>query len=304
VPELVSNSFFFDDQEQGDFNWDILIDEGTEFWQIQSAEVYSGENAWLIPNVDTSTDVSLILLDPVELSGERPVVNFYHKYDTEKFFDAGILQVSVDNGFSWNNVAEEDIIRNGYSGKVPFGLFAIPKTRAWHGDSDGWVATMVDLSAYTNQSVQLRWRFGSDDNTSAQGWFLDDVELMDVFIYNSEACVTSEGGDEACAEAPEWGTVVESDIVSAVKDIEEETTGIRAYPNPAHDILTMEITSEKSQNLTIELVSGTGQTLWSADASVYGDFRTSIATGSFPRGIYFIRATSESVNKVIKVILQ
>jgi extracellular elastinolytic metalloproteinase len=303
-PNLVSERFFFDDMEQGELNWDILLDEGDEFWQLQGAEVYSGDNAWLIPNVDTSSDVSLLFLNAVEISGEKPVLNFYHKYATEKFFDGGILQVSKDDGFSWINMLEEDIIRNGYAGKVPFSLFAIPRSRAWHGDSEGWVATMVDLSDYTGENVILRWRFGSDGNTSDQGWFIDDVEVMDAITYNSEACVTSEGGDEACAIAPEWGTVVESGIVSAVKDIAKDETGIKAYPNPAFDQLTVEITSKKTQYLTIELVSGTGQTVWATNAAVSGNYITQIETASLARGFYFIRATNESENQVLKVILQ
>ena len=127
---------------------------------------------------------------------------------------------------------------------------------------------------------------------------------MDAFIYNSEACVTSTEGDEACAEAPEWGTVVESGIVSAVTDIDGEATGIKAYPNPAHDLLTVEITSVKTQRLTIELVSGTGHTIWATDAVVNGNFKTNINTASLPNGFYFIRATNETENRVLKVILQ
>lgn len=303
-PNLVSESFFFDDMENGEANWDILLDEGSEFWQLQSADVFSGNSAWLIPNVDTSADVSLLLFDAVEISGDRPILNFYHRYNTEKFSDNGILQISTDNGFSWSNLQDEVMVRNGYASKMGYSLFAIPNLRGWNGSSDEWVPTMVDLSAYTGQSVILRWRFGSDGNTSVEGWFIDDVEVMDAFIYNSEACVTSTEGDEACAEAPEWGTVVESGIVSAVTDIDGEATGIKAYPNPAHDLLTVEITSVKTQRLAIELVSGTGRTIWATDAVVNGNFKTNINTASLPNGFYFIRATNETENRVLKVILQ
>jgi hypothetical protein len=196
------------------------------------------------------------------------------------------------------------MIRKGYSSKMPYGLFATPNIRGWNGQSDDWEATMVDLGEYSGQNANFRWRFGSDDNIGAEGWFLDDVELMDAYTYNSEACATSAGGDDACAIAPEWGTIVESGIVSAVTDIEEKVTGIRAYPNPAHDVLTVEISSEQTQRLKIELVSNTGQTLWATDAVVNGDFKTHIATASFPRGFYFIHTTSETENEILKVILQ
>jgi len=303
-PNLVSESFFFDDMENGYLNWDILIDEGDEFWQLQDVDVYSGNNAWLLPNVETDADVSLLFFEPVPISGEKPILNFYHKYDVEKFGDYGMLQISTDNGFSWNNIQDDEIIRNGYTIKMPYGLFAIPNLRGWSGNSGEWIASMVDLSAYTNQSVKLRWRFGSDDNTAQQGWFIDDIEVMDAFNYNSEACVTSEEGDEACAEAPEWGTVVESGIVSAVTEIEDEATGIRAYPNPAHGQLTIEINSIKSQDLTIELVSSTGQTVWAQDAAVQNNYKVNVETSSLARGFYFIRATNESENRVLKIVLQ
>jgi len=301
---LVSESFFADDMEEGDFNWVTQVAEGSETWNLQSDEVYSGTNAWFLPNVETEVDVSLLLINTIEVTGENPVLHFKHKFNTEKFGDYGILEMTTD-GFNWIIIPEEYMIRNGYSSKMPYGLFAIPNLRGWNGSSDVWVSTMVDLNAYHGQSVNFRWRFGSDDNTAEEGWYIDDVEIMDAFLYNSEACVTSTDGDEACAVAAEWGTIVESGIVSAVKDINTgDETGIRAYPNPAHDILIVEITAAKTQYLTIELVSGTGQTVWANNATVNGNYRTSIQTGALPRGFYFIRATSELGNSVLKVILQ
>jgi hypothetical protein len=69
----------------------------------------------------------------------------------------------------------------------------------------------IDLRDYVGQNVKIRYRFGTDDNISGDGWYIDDIEIMDAILYNSEACVTSDQTSALCAEAPESGTSIEAD---------------------------------------------------------------------------------------------
>jgi len=58
----------------------------------------------------------------------------------------------------------------------------------------------VDLSAYANQSINIRFVFGSDDNTTSVGWYIDEVTLFDAVFVTNEACFTSSVGDADCSE--------------------------------------------------------------------------------------------------------
>ena len=301
---LFSERFFFDDMESGDLNWDLQLDDGTEFWGLQSFIVNSGEMAWAIANDDTTQDVSLITLDPITLSGDRPSLMFYQHYDTEKFFDVGILQISTNNGLSWDAVNPDIVVRGDLSTKVQYSLFAIPNLKAWNGSSGGWVPTLVDLSEYSGEDIKLRFRFGADGNTSVVGWFLDDIEVMDVFSYNSEACITTGEGDEACGEASRWGAVVASSEVSSVSEPTADDIEMDVYPNPALNDLNVRIATDHTQEVVIELMSSTGQLLWREQSLITGAYTAQIDTKQMSRGFYFVRIKSDAGDTIRKVVLQ
>src|SRR5690606_37046945 len=37
--------------------------------------------------------------------------------------------------------------------------------------------TLVDLSSYAGQTVQLRWRLASDSSVGREGWYVDDIRV-------------------------------------------------------------------------------------------------------------------------------
>jgi len=115
------------------------------------------------------------------------------------------------------------MIRNGYPSFVQYTTFIIPELEAFTGDSDGWIPTYVDLSAYQNESVYLRFNFATSDGGVPAGggfWFIDDVELLDLFSYNGEACARSAEGDEACTTIGQGGIIVESQLSTSTDQVE------------------------------------------------------------------------------------
>ena len=50
-------------------------------------------------------------------------------------------------------------------------------TRAFAGDSYGWVARRADLSAYAGKPVKLQFSMLSDATLTGPGWWLDDVSI-------------------------------------------------------------------------------------------------------------------------------
>jgi len=41
----------------------------------------------------------------------------------------------------------------------------------------GWEEVTIDMTAWTDQTVQLRFRFGSDQGGGLEGWYIDDLTL-------------------------------------------------------------------------------------------------------------------------------
>ncbi|MBU1637964.1 immune inhibitor A, partial [bacterium] len=61
----------------------------------------------------------------------------------------------------------------------------IPGRACWSG-TPPWREYTFDLSAFANQDVQFRFRFGSDQSVTNEGWYVDDVAVegirtVDVF---------------------------------------------------------------------------------------------------------------------------
>lgn len=304
-PQFFSERYFKDDVE-GEIFWDPVIDDWPVLlWTLQDLIVHDGELAWFVENVDTTSDQSIVLIDPIVLPADNPALIFYQNYDTERFFDAGIVQVSVDGGLSWTTPGVERIVRGDYSGKVAFSLFAIPRLKAWHGSSVDWVQTVVDLADYAGQEVLIRFRFASDSNTGGLGWFIDDIEIVDMFSYNSEACISSAEGDEGCAEAERRGAIVASQLPTSTSDADRASFDLNVYPNPARNVVTVDIQSVQTQQAEIALVNNAGQVLWTVQTVLpAGVFSQAVDTRALPEGFYFVRVQGERDHAIRKIVIQ
>jgi len=305
-PANFSIQKFFDGMENGDDNWQFDAFEGNTIWEITDLIPFSGDFHWFIPDDSTNSDQVIWLDQALQVSGEKPVFRFYHKYDTEFGFDGGFLEISVDGG-DWETLDGSKIFRNSYRGKIAFTTFAIPFLAAYWGDSGGYIASYIDLSDYIGQEVNIRFRFGADGANPAGfnglGWFIDDVEFMDMFNYNSEACVTSQEGDLACAAAPAKGTIVDSQILTATNERQREFK-VAVYPNPTRDVVNIALSTEKVKDLTISLITVEGKTVLTKQISAFGQQTISLDAAQLPGGFYLMEVRTKEAILVKKIIVQ
>ncbi len=309
-PTQNSISQFKDGGENGDDVWLAIDLEGTDIWELQDATSNSGDFAWNVPDDDDDSDHILLLDEEVTVSGSSPALRFFHQYDMEPGLDAGIVELSTDGGDQWINLAPH-FIRNGYSGPIAYTTFATPDLEGFWGNNDRFEASYIDLTPFQGETVLARFRYGSPDSTttvlpgSYQGWFIDDVEYMDLLAYQSEACVMTAQGDEACAFAIDGGTVVETgQLNTAVDNLEDKGLVFKIFPNPAGNYLNISLVSEKSEASTISLFNMNGQQV----------LQKAIQLGNTPQtipfnvtdlagGFYFVEVRTASGVAMKKVIL-
>ncbi|MBS1771128.1 MAG: M36 family metallopeptidase [Acidobacteria bacterium] len=113
-------------------------------------------------------------------------LEFTHKFNTESGWDGGVLEVSIGGGsFTDIEAAGGVFLQNGYNGMLQGGTNNPITTRlGWSGDSGGYIVTTVRLPvAAAGQSVRFKWRFGADDNTAVDGWYIDTIR-----VYGNAAC--------------------------------------------------------------------------------------------------------------------
>lgn len=199
-------TLFSDDVESGNIGWTLNNIEGdaAEQWSIVNSAANSPSNSWFITNTDT-LDRTHALESPSLALGLNPTLKFFHNYDTEAGWDGGFIELSIDNGNSWDVLEASAFIQNGYNGSLGTNDNTyINGKPAWTGNSNGFIETVALLSEYSNQNVQIRFVFGQDDNTNAIGWWVDDitVTLNELALIKNKACIVSDQSlIPTCSEA-------------------------------------------------------------------------------------------------------
>ncbi len=128
----------------------------------------------------------------IAISSAAATVSFRNRYNTEAGWDGGVLEIKIGAG-SFQDIlaAGGSFIQNGYVGVLGANGANNPLAgrNAWNGDSNGFITTIAQLPASANgQSVQLKWRMGSDDNTIGTGpnpgWYVDTINIVGSYSCN------------------------------------------------------------------------------------------------------------------------
>jgi len=162
-------------------------------WHLSSEDYQSPTHSWKCG--DTGTGVYANLLDARLVSPLleiRPYsrISFLHRIDGEvsgaypdSAYDGGICEISVD-GLNWTQATPSSGGYNKYfrwesGGGSPATHPFNGGTPCWSG-SFGWQQTEIALGDYADQTIQLRFRFGSDQGGGSEGWYLDDFSLVGI----------------------------------------------------------------------------------------------------------------------------
>lgn len=298
-----SVQYFLDDMEDGDDFWLFENNVGFDTWFQSNTFPNSGNFSWFVPNVSEANDQFLIFTEDIEVTGNNPAIKFYHYYETEPGNDGGFVQISRDGGNIWENI-EAPFIRNGYRGELSAPTLFTVGIDAFWGNSDGYIDSYIDLSPYQGETIQLRFRFASNDENSQTGWFMDDFEVIDKFAYEGEACVSSMEGDLNCDSVDNGGVIVESEFGVNTEEIINDPQFLSVYPNPANNILNIALSKNISGNMDIQLISASGQLVrqWS-DQSIEG-YMTPLNVSDIPAGFYFLQVNTQEGIFSEKVTIQ
>ncbi|CAN5351244.1 hypothetical protein BH10ACI1_BH10ACI1_27060 [soil metagenome] len=114
---------------------------------------------------------------PIALGNVRHKLTFRQRYQMDYEFDGGVLELSI-NGGAFNDIisAGGTFAVGGYN--TPLVAGTLNGRNAWTGDSVNYITTEINLPANTsNQNIQLRWRFSSDNMEGGTGWWIDNVQI-------------------------------------------------------------------------------------------------------------------------------
>jgi hypothetical protein len=167
-----------DDVETNGTSW-TLSGPATLFPDLfnwERREITGGQHRWTVRDSDGPNDVALV--SPVLKVGSGPFsFSFTHRYAFETTFDGGVIEISTDNGGTWSDVGAANISPTYATAPLVVGG-PLGGRRAFTGRIPGYpnsATVTVNLgTAFANKDVRVRFRVGSDDNTGAFGWELDN----------------------------------------------------------------------------------------------------------------------------------
>jgi len=284
-------------------------------WRLTKLDAFRGEQAYYIPNLADELDQALVSIQPFTISGDRPTLSFRHKYDTEFYFDGGIVELSTDGGTSFEYLSNDLFLKGPYDTEIDFSTFARPNTLGFTGDSDGWVKSFVDLSQYKGESVLIRFRFGCDDNPGEgdetgkvnpiprenTGWFIDNFEIIDLSsVDGNNAIVTTNEGDEAMAGDV---TVVNSEFTTPTNEVSEDHQ-FNVFPNPAKDMVIVNFKSEQIGNGTIQLLDVNGRVVKTKSINIRSFNNEQISLRDLLSGVYFVKVVTDGFSLSSKIIIE
>ncbi|MGB3479176.1 MAG: Omp28-related outer membrane protein [bacterium] len=147
---------FSDNMESGQGSWTHT--GSNDNWHITEHKSNSPTHSWYCGlegswQYTDRNDASLI--SPYFVVTPDSSLSFYHQYGLEANYD--YTYAEIDNNCGWWQTLDE---YNGYQST--------------------WTQETYSLSNYSGQTARIRFRFISDQNTVAEGWYIDDVFVPNI----------------------------------------------------------------------------------------------------------------------------
>ncbi len=145
---------------------------GTRQAPIVNTRAHSGEFFWWSNQQDESDTTLTRAFDFTGLP--TATLEFWLWYDIEVDWDYAYLEVSADNGQTWEiiqtpHTTDHNPTGNGYG----FGYTGL----SGGGDAAEWIHESVDLGQYAGRPVLVRWEYITDDAFTRDGLALDDLSI-------------------------------------------------------------------------------------------------------------------------------
>lgn len=232
--------------------WTFTQDEGSSIsWETVSSNSYSAPNS-VFANNPAGINLSSLTSPEVEIASSSAQLIFKNRYETENSYDGMVLEYTIDGGATWQDILDGggNFASGGYNGSIS-NCCGNPLSgrQAWTGTSSVFVDTIVNLDASIDgESIQFRWRMGSDNIISSTGVWLDDIQVTGV--YSPEPTTTQIAGLESGELFPVGTTTNTFEIKDAAENIV-----ICSFDVTVNDVVDPEISCPP--DLTVEINSGT-----------------------------------------------
>ncbi|WNG37653.1 hypothetical protein F0U61_31160 [Archangium violaceum] len=157
--------------------------KGLSWWERHSD---SADTGWFFRGPNNAKAGEIVLVSPRLQVSETEAFRFtfQHRYDFEKFntafYDGAVIELREGEGGTWENIGTA--VTPTYNATLEAsGENPLKGRKAYGGQSPGYpkfAPATADLgTAYAGKTVYIRFRIGTDLDTGATGWDLDDLKF-------------------------------------------------------------------------------------------------------------------------------
>jgi hypothetical protein len=210
----VAAALFYENFDNNPSGWGVDVSNA---WTLTTAASHTPSTSYFI--AAPAAKILSALTTPAIAIGTIPngmQLKFWHNYNTQANQDGGRLEFSVDGGANWFGVEDANsgasFASNGYNSDInnrgnPDNRSAFATKSAWSGNSNGFIQTIVNLTAakFSNKTIKIRWVLATNATGASTGWYVDTVLLTsDLVVPNNAPTITT------AANAPGRSTLVET----------------------------------------------------------------------------------------------
>ena len=276
------------DFESGPGKWKDSTLMGSGAWISRTSQKYKGLRSYYIANASTQSDK--VLSKSFNLNLTNPYLIFYHLYNTEADWDGAVVEINKTG--TWEDLGPQ-MIENGYNNLISINDKSnISGQPAFTGNSGKFIRTIIDLNSYKNDSAKIRFRFVSDAAQGAEGWYIDDVTLVDnLVLVNNSATVLATSLNSASSSVITM--ILKGNNVSISQP---KLTGFTVLPNPFNEQIEIKSTLT---NYKLTLTDVMGKVIVQNNDAKNA---TTLETSALASGTYFLKIETGKGIDVIKLV--
>jgi hypothetical protein len=258
---------------------DTRIDQ----WHLETERNHTpgGSQAWKFGGAGSDGYANFshgALVTPEVCLGPSASLTFWHFIRAELnvgryAWDGGVVEISTDGGETWTQIAPS----GGYYYKIYPNFFSpFPGETpcfAWTAD---WTQVTFDLSAYQGRA-SIRFRFGSDQYYTDEGWYIDDVTVSDAY---------------SSVDIPDAGLRPTAFALQAVG------------PNPAVSSINVCFAVPSPSRVLVEIFDVRGRSVATVADSVFepGSYARAFDASALAPGVYFVSMRAQAFSATRKII--
>jgi Secretion system C-terminal sorting domain len=278
---------FFDGADTIRYNAiEIRLDSSVNnIWQIGSPQKTIFSSANTAPNAlvtDTLNfypinNISRFSINPLGVTdwqgGGVGAIRWVQKLDFDSLYDGAMLEFSIDSGTTWQNAFNNPYVYNFYGFDLANVDTLATGEVVFSGTDSTWkdIWLCFDINWAYDKNLKIRFSMLSDSiDNQKEGWLIDNLHVRPTLLHTASK--------------------------------KEQENYVRLFPNPANDILNIELARFSGYHIIeeMDLINQWGQIVESWKNIPTKFF---IQTHNYADGVYFLRVKSNLKTKIIPFLI-